>query len=338
MKTNSPHSRPASPLTPSISPPTLLGETRRIIRLRQLSQNTEKQYLGWIRRFLRFHNRRHPREVGSSGVEQFLSHLANDRKVAPATQNQALNALIFLYRNVLAIDLGQMNNITWAKVRKSVPVVLTPNEVSAILDQLRFSRLKWLIASLLYGTGMRLIECLRLHIEDINFDRQTITIRNSKGHSDRIVPLPRSLVASVRTQLKYSDSVYSRDQFESELRTITKGRRAKHPPQFLFPSYFRNVDSPSGELARRHLYEGLMQDALSGAVARTGIKKRVSCHTLRHSFATHLLESGMNIREIQQLLGHSSLRSTMIYTHITEAHISRVISPLDSLLPKENFD
>lgn len=335
MKTNSSNSRPASSC---IAPPTLLGETRRIIRLRQLSQNTEKQYLGWIRRFLRFHNRRHPREVGSSGVEQFLSHLANDRKVAPATQNQALNALIFLYRNVLTIDLGKMNNITWAKVHKKVPVVLTTNEVSAILDQLQYSRLKWLIASLLYGTGMRLIECLRLHVEDINFDRQTITIRNSKGHSDRIVPLPRSLVGPVRTQLKYSCSVYSRDQLESELRTTTKGRRTKHPPQFLFPSYFRNVDSPGRELTRRHLYEGLMQDALSGAVARTGIKKRVSCHTFRHSFATHLLESGTNIREIQQLLGHSSLRSTMVYTHITKAHISRVTSPLDALLAKENSD
>lgn len=317
----------------------LLDVARETIRLRHLSYYTEKQYIGWIRRFLRYHHGKHPREMNAEHVTAFLSDLAVQRQVAPSTQNQALNALVFLFREVLSMDLGVFKNVTWAKERQHIPVVLTRQEVQGVLNQLSRNSQKWLIASLLYGTGMRLIECLRLRVKDVDFEKNIITVRDAKGEKDRVVPLPRKLTPFLRTQLDRVKKIFEQDRNEGFGKvSLPYALDRKYPNaatqwtwQYVFPSYNRSIDPRSGLEKRHHLYDSYMQEAVAAAVQRAGVVKKVNCHTFRHSFATHLLEAGEDIRTIQTLLGHNQLKTTMIYTHVADERWLRLTSPFDSL-------
>lgn len=318
---------------------TLLQVVREKLRLRHLSRYTEKQYIGWIKRYLRFHKKQHPRIVGEQGVVKYLTYLAVEKKVAPSTQNQALNALVFLYREVLNIEISKMKDISWAKENRNIPVVMTRAEVIQVLNELSWHPVKWLIASLLYGTGMRLIECLRLRIKDIDFDQSSITIHDGKGQKDRVVPLPNSLVPSIKEQMKKAHAIWKRDISEGFGRaSLPFALQKKYPKidetwkwQYVFPSHNRSKDPESGDIKRHHMYDSYMQDAIAGAVERCNIQKHINCHAFRHSFATHLLESGTDIRTIQVLLGHSDLKTTMIYTHVAKERWKHLKNPLDEL-------
>ena len=305
------------------------------MRTRHLSLRTEQAYLQWLRRYVAFHNRRHPRELGASEVEQFLTHLAVHRKVSAATQNQALQALLFLYRHVLEIDLPWLGNVTRASRPKRLPVVLNRAEVRALLSQLEGT--PWLIASLLYGSGMRLMEALRLRVKDLALDRGELIVREAKGGKDRVTMLPATLENAVRGHLGRL-----REWFEEERRmqrpgvSLPRALARKYPDagtswgwQYLFPAAGLCRDPYSRQWVRHHLHEKRIQRAVQGAVLKAGLTQPASCHTLRHSFATHLLEDGYDIRTVQELLGHSDLKTTMIYTHVMGKGAKGVRSPLD---------
>jgi integron integrase len=313
----------------------LLAVSSQKMRTRHLSLRTEQAYLQWLRRFVDFHGRKHPREVGAVGVEQFLTHLAVERKVSAATQNQALQALLFVYRHVLEIDLPWLDGITRASQPKRLPVVLTRQEVHALLSQLQGSA--WLVASLLYGGGLRLTEGLRLRVKDLAVDRGELIVRESKGGKDRVTTLPGTLEEAVRAHL-----TRLRGWFEEERRVGRPGvslpfaLARKYPYastqwgwQYLFPSAGLCVDRELRLSVRHHMHEKNIQRAVQGAVRRAGISKPASCHTLRHCFATHLLEDGYDIRTVQELLGHADLKTTMIYTHVMAKGANGVRSPLD---------
>ncbi len=296
-------------------PPKLLEQYRERLRVKHYSLRTEEAYLHWVRRFIYFHAKRHPREMGGPEVESFLSHLATEGRVAPSTQNQALAALLFLYREVLQKDLPWMDGVVRAKRTAHVPVVLTENEVRALLAQLDGTR--WLAASLLYATGMRLLEGLRLRVKDADFERREITVRDGKGGRDRRTMLSERLIEPLRSHLarKYPHA----------------GR--SWPWQYVFPSGSRSTDPLDGVVRRHHLDEKVVQRAVSEAARKAGIAKPVSPHILRHSFATHLLEGGYDIRTVQELLGHKDVSTTMIYTHVLNKGGRGVKSPLDRLEP-----
>jgi integron integrase len=302
-----------------------------------MSRFTEKGYIGWILRFIEFHGGKHPATLSSQCVYAFLSFLADSENVAASTQNQALNALVFLYREVLQIDLGKLEAIRWAKKPASLPVVLSPSEVTSILTDLK--GVKRVIASLLYGTGMRLTEALKLRVKDIDFQLGIIFIRDAKGGKDRTVPLPKGLREALQAQLLYAKKLHELD--------LADGLGAVHLPhalerkypnankqwcwQYVFPSHKRSVNPRSKRIGRHHLYNDIMQSALSLAVKNAGITKKVNCHTFRHSAATHWLNSGVDIRTVQELLGHNDVKTTMIYTHVAEESARRVASPLDAI-------
>jgi integron integrase len=307
------------------------------MRLRHYSIRTEDAYVQWIRRFIRFSGGRHPREMGSEEIIAFLSHLAIEGKVAAATQNQALNAISFLYRRVLDRELGDLGSMVRAKKRRHLPVVLTRSEVIELLS--RLDGVHRLAAGLMYGAGLRLMETVRLRVKDLDLERRELVIRNGKGGRDRVTVLPARLVGPMRGQLVHARALHRADLAEGfgsvflpdALARKYRGADREWPWQYAFPAAARSRDPRSGAMRRHHLGEGAVQRAVKRAAREAGLVKRASCHSLRHSFATHLLESGYDIRTVQQLLGHRSVTTTMVYTHVLNRGGLAVQSPLDQV-------
>ena len=329
-------------MTPSVLPentsaPKLLDQVRARIRVKHYSIRTEAQYVNWIKRFIFFHGKRHPRDMGAPEVEAFLSDLAVAGGVAASTQNQALSALLFLYREVLEIQLPWLDNVTRAKPSKRLPVVLTPAEVRAVLD--RMDGVYALMGKLLYGTGMRLMECVRLRVKDVDFGRNEILIREGKGAKDRVTMLPAALATPLVEHLARRRTIFDDDRAAGRAEAWLPDALAKKYPnaatewgwQFVFCSGSHSADPRSGVLRRHHIDEKLLQRAMKKAVTAARLAKPATPHTLRHSFATHLLESGQDIRTVQELLGHSDVSTTMIYTHVLNKGGRGVTSPLDRL-------
>ena len=332
------HNATTQPDTPAVSAkPRLLDQMREIIRVKHYSLRTEKTYLGWVRQFIRWSGMRHPADMGAAEVEAFLSMLANQRDVSGSTQNQALAALLFLYKQVLGIDLPWLEGITRAKKPARLPVVLTQAEVATIIGH--NSGTSGLIIRLLYGTGMRLMEALRLRVKDIEFASNIILVRGGKGDKDRVVPLPASLVQALRDQItarrKMHDIDLARGMVDVELPHALWRKYPNAPKewawQYVFAAADYSADPRTGVIRRHHIHEKTIQRAMRAAVIASGIHKPASCHTLRHSFATHLLEHGTDIRTIQQLLGHSDVSTTMIYTHVINKGAAGALSPLDRI-------
>jgi len=312
------------------------------LRVRHYSVRTEKAYCAWIRRFIIYHDKRHPNELGAREVQQFLDHLARDRGVSASTQNQALAALVFLYNDVLAVRLEKQLTLVRAQRPERIPVVLTPSEVTTLLAELRGPPL--LMASLLYGAGLRLLECARLRIKDVDFERHEIRVRDGKGQKDRIVPLPAALTSSLRDHIRQVERQHQDDlrngagcvELPGSLRVKFPNAPREWPWQWLFPATRKYLDPKTSETRRHHRHETAVQRAVRQAALTARLTKRVSCHTLRHSFATHLLESGYDIRTIQELLGHRDVATTMIYTHVLNRGALGVRSPLDALPKTQN--
>ena len=313
----------------------LLERVRRQIRLLHYSIRTEEAYVSHVKRFILFHRKRHPSEMGADEIRQYVSHLANEGRVSASTQNQALSALLFLYREVLGSDLPFIDGIERAKRPVRLPVVLTRVEVERVLASL--SGTHHLMAGLLYGSGLRLMECVRLRVKDVDFGYSQITVRDGKGEKDRRTVLPRQLIAPLREHLARVRQMHEQDLWKSYGRVyLPYALERKYPNaaaewawQWVFPATKLSVDPRSGEVRRHHAAEDLLQKAVKRAVAQAGVAKRASCHTLRHSFATHLLETGYDIRTVQELLGHSDVSTTMIYTHVLNKGGRGVRSPLD---------
>lgn len=315
--------------------PRLLDQVRERMRRLGMARRSEEAYVGWIRRFILAQGKRHPRDMGAAEVEHFLTTLAVHRQVAASTQNQALAALLFLYKQVLGIELLWMDDIRRAKKPQRLPVVLTRGEVHALLDSL--AGVTWLMASLLYGTGIRLMECLRLRVKDVDFDRREITVRHGKGGKDRRTVLPLVLVEPLRTQLAEAQRIHQRDLaagfgrvwMPDALARKYVGANAEWSWQYVFPSASRSADPRDGTVRRHHLDESVLQRAVKSARIRAGIVKPATCHTLRHSFATHLIEDGYDLRTVQELLGHKDVTTTQIYVHVLNRGGQGVLSPLD---------
>ena len=315
-----------------------LNKVREAIRVRHYSIRTEQCYVDWIKRFIYFHGKRHPSEMGEPEVAAFLSHLAVKRDVAPSTQNQALNALVFLYKAVLDRPLGEFNGVVRAKKAQKLPVVLTQPEVRSVLSQLEVPY--WLCACLMYGSGLRLMECLRLRVSHLDFTHRAIYVMDGKGAKNRIVTLPDDLIVPLQTHLGQVNTVHRKDVADGFGEVYLPHALARKYPnaarefgwQYVFPASRRAVDPRSGVIRRHHLDEKAVQRAVKYAVRLAGIIKPASCHSLRHSFATHLLERGMDIRTVQEQLGHSDVRTTQIYTHVLQRGGRGVISPLSGVL------
>lgn len=317
--------------------PRLLDQVRGKIRLKHYSIRTEQAYLDWIKRFICHFGKRHPNEMGAREVEVFLTWLAVEGRVAVSTQNQAKSALLFLYREVLGADLPWLENVEQAKTPKRLPVVLTQAEVQALLSGL--SGTHWLVAGLLYGAGMRLMEALRLRVKDVELSRKEILIRDGKGAKDRLTMLPSVLVNPLKAHLLKVKALHEQDVAEGFGEVyLPHALDRKYPNaarewgwQYVFPSGNRAVDPRSGVVRRQHVQDQSVQRAVKQAVRDAGLVKPATPHTLRHSFATHLLEGGYDIRTVQELLGHSDVSTTMIYTHVLNRGGKGVQSPLDSL-------
>jgi integron integrase len=331
--------KPGAPLLTSTR---LLDQVSERIRYMHYSLKTEKAYLYWVRFFIRWSATQpggmcHPRDMGVADVEAFLSMMANERKVSASTHNQALSALLFLYREVLNIDLPWLNNIGRPHQTKRIPTVLTKDEVAGLLAQM--DGITALLARLLYGTGMRLMEGMRLRVKDVEFDRHVVIVREAKGGKDRVVMLPRSLVPALRLQMLAARAVWEADrQAQRGGVEVPHALDVKYAKVgytwgwfWLFPSPTLSIDPRSGVERRHHLFEERLQRALKVAVPKAGIHKPVSVHTLRYSFATHLLQAGTDIRTVQELLGHSDVSTTMIYTHVLKVAAGGTASPLDAL-------
>lgn len=315
--------------------PRLLDQVRDAIRRRHYSYRTEETYVHWIRRFIYFHGKRHPAEMGEAEVTAFLNDLARERRVAAATQNQALAAVLFLYREVLGRQLGWLEGLEWAKRPARMPAALTMSEAQRLLARLHGT--KWLMGSLLYGAGLRLRECLKLRVKDVDFEYRQILVRDGKGAKDRVTVLPAAVIDPLRDHLVRVKALHESDLAagygEVEL---PDALRRKYPRaayewswKFVFPSHRLSRDPRSGALRRHHVYENYLIRGVKQAAREAGLTKHVSCHTLRHSFATHLLENGYDIRTVQELLGHSDVSTTMIYTHVLNKGGRGVKSPLD---------
>ena len=320
---------------PSGKPVRLLDQIRAAVRVRHYSVRTEQAYVAWARRFVLANGRRHPRDLGGREVEAFLTRLAVDHNVAAGTQNQALSALLFMYRDVLGIKLPWMESVVRAKRPRRIPVVLSRDEVARLLAVLDGQ--VWLMAALLYGTGMRLLECVRLRVKDVDFGRNEILVRDGKGGKDRRVPLPQRLRVPLAYAVERVRVLHAHDLAEGIGEAWLPHALARKYPnagyalgwQYVFPSQRRSTDPRSGRLRRHHVDESVLQRAVKRAREQAGIVKPASCHTLRHSFATHLLESGADIRTVQELLGHKDVATTQIYTHVLHRGAGGVLSPLD---------
>lgn len=314
----------------------LLNQVREVMRTRHYSLQTEKIYIYWIKKYIFFHNVRHPKEMGTGEVSRFLTHLAVEEKVSAKTQNQAMFALLFLYKEVLQSELDYLGGtFTSAKRSERVPVVLTREEVKRVLENLK--GVNWMMANLLYGAGLRLKECLRLRVKDVDFGYKQITVRDGKGAKDRFTVLPEKLVEPLSAHLKKT-----RLQHENDLRAgfgkawMPTALDRKYPNaasewkwQYVFPSPKLSRDPRANRVGRHHLSESGLQKSLKIALDKAGVEKTASCHSLRHSFATHLLQNGQDIRTIQELLGHKEITTTMIYTHVLETNRLGVKSPVD---------
>ena len=315
-----------------------LRRVRDTLRTRHYSLRTEETYVQWIKRFIFFHGKRHPAEMGEREVGAFLTHLAVKLEVAPATQNQALNALVFLYKVVLERPLGECVGVVRAKGKARLPVVLTPEEVAAVLTRLKGQY--WLIACLQYGSGLRLLESVRLRVKDLDFERRAVYVRDGKGGKDRVVTLADELIVSLQRHLEARRTTFERDVAEGlggvylpyALARKYPGAESDWGWQYVFVSGQISTDPRSGRRRRHHLDESLVQRAVKHAVRDAGLHKPASCHTLRHSFATHLLERGADIRTVQEQLGHAAVRTTQIYTHVIQRGGRAVRSPLAGVL------
>jgi integron integrase len=319
----------------SPKPPRLLEQLRDGIRRRHYSMRTEETYVHWVKRFIYFSGKRHPAELGAAEVTAFLNYLVRERDVAAATQNQALSALLFLYKEVLGQTLPWLDELERARRPARVPSVLTREEVQALLSRMQGA--KWLMASLLYGAGLRLRECLKLRVKDIDFGYRQIVVRDGKGAKDRVTLLPVAVLEPLKGHLRYAKDLHQRDlaagygDVELPNALARKYPRAQYEWgwKFVFPSHKLSTDPRTGVVRRHHVYENYVVRGVARAVRAAGIAKHVTCHTLRHSFATHLLEAGYDIRTVQELLGHADVSTTMIYTHVLNKGGRGVKSPLD---------
>jgi integron integrase len=338
---------PSAALTPPPEPPKprLLDQVRAAIRARHYSRRTEKSYIGWIRRFIFFHKKRHPLEMGKKEVSAYLTHLATARNVSASTQTQALSALLFLYRHVLSKELGEMKEIVRAKPTRRLPIVLSPEEVYRLMREL--DGLNRLLAMLLYGSGMRLMESMRLRVKDIDFEMNQIVVRAGKGDKDRVTILPGVIREDLRKQIERARRLHERDiaggagwvelPMAIENKWPTAAREIGW--QWVFPATRTYVDTATARRRRHHIHETVLQRAIKEASRRARIDKPVSCHTLRHTFATDLLGHGYDIRTVQELLGHTDVSTTMIYTHVLKRGAAGVRSPADGLyLPRDLRD
>ena len=318
--------------------PKLITQVRNKIRSRHYALQTEKAYVYWTKKFIYFNNVRHPKEMGYMEVNNFLSHLAIHNNVSPATQNQALNALLFLYNQVLEQPLGETINAVRAKRQQNIPVVLSASEVSLLLSLL--NGLPKLIASLCYGSGLRKMECHRLRIKDIDFDRKQITVRQGKNNKDRRVPLPLSCIPELKIQIDFVKELHKKDQLENLPGVeLPYAIDRKYPSagtslawQWVFPSLRVSTDPRTLIKRRHHVHPSVLSKHLKEAVKKSQITKHITVHVLRHSFATHLLESGADIRTVQELLGHSDIKTTQIYTHVLGRNPNGSLSPLDRIV------
>jgi len=319
-------------------PPKLLDQVRSAIRLKHYSYRTEQAYVLWITQYILFHNKRHPKDMNETEIKQFLNHLAVNRNVAASTQNQALCAIVFLYKHVLNINLGEFGQITWAKRSKRLPVVFTRSEVKRILDEL--TGIYKLMVMLLYGAGLRLNECLDLRIKDVDFEYRQVIVRDGKGGKDRVTLLPESVIELLQKQVDRVIKIHEKDILDGYNSVyLPYALERKYPSagkqpgwHFLFPAKDVSTDPRTGIVRRHHLHESVLQRAVKEAIRKAGIYKHGGCHTFRHSFATHLLENGYDIRTIQELMGHSNVQTTMIYTHVMNKGGLGVQSPADDIL------
>jgi integron integrase len=328
-----------NPVVTPVDPPRkskkLLEQTRDVLRLKHYSLRTERSYCDWIERFIRFHNLRHPKEMGAGEISEFLTHLARVGNVAAATQNQALSAILFLYQQVLKQEVSWIEDVERAKRPKRIPVVLTRDEVHKVFAHLHGT--SRLMAGLLYGSGLRLMESVRLRVKDIDFGYARVTVRDGKGAKDRITMLPVNLAASLERHLSKVKAQHEQDledgfgevYLPDALERKYRGAARSWNWQFVFPSARLSMDPRSEVRRRHHVDENVLQVAVKKAVRASGISKPATCHTLRHSFATHLLENGYDIRTVQELLGHKDVSTTMIYTHVLNRPGIGVKSPLD---------
>ncbi len=317
--------------------PKLLERVGTEIQTRHYSSKTERTYVSWVKQYILFHNKTHPEELSEKDVNQFLSHLATKKHVSASTQNQALSAILFLYKNVLHKELGDFGNVIRAKRSKKIPVVFTKEEVKNILTHLKSE--KQLMASLLYGSGLRLTECLRLRVKDVDFENKQIIVRDGKGEKDRVTLLSEKIVPHLKRHISKVKKIYNADK-ENGIGTtnIPYALERKYPSiakewhwAYVFPSTKHAVDKETGELKRHHLNESVLQRAVKKAIKIAKVEKHGGCHTFRHSFATHILENGYDIRTIQELLGHKKLETTMVYTHVMNKGPMGVKSPGDTL-------
>ncbi|MEO8436007.1 MAG: integron integrase [Pyrinomonadaceae bacterium] len=313
----------------------LLDQVRDVARLRHLSLRTEESYRAWIKRFILFHGKRHPRDLDAEAVRAYLTHLAVEGNVAASTQNQAFNALIFLYRQVLKVEPPRIEGVERARQSKNLPVVFTKEEANSVIAHLKGDHR--LIASVLYGSGLRIMEAVRLRVKDIDFSRNEITVRDGKGENDRLTMLPQSLKPALAVQVEAVRRLHEED-LKRDLGEVylpyALERKYKNAAkdflwQYLFPADKHSIDPRSGKERRHHASEQNVQRAVKTALRAAGVKKNGSCHAFRHSFATHLLENGYDIRTVQELLGHKDVRTTMIYTHVLNKGGRGVQSPLD---------
>ncbi len=318
----------------------LMDQVRQVLRYHHYAYRTEQTYCQWIVRFIRFFDAKiHPRDMGKEEIESFLSHLATKGNVAAATQRQALNAIIFLYKQVLALPVDELLEHIRARRQRRPPMVFSQGEVQKVLDQMSGTDL--LMAQVLYGGGLRLTECLRLRIQDLDFERNLIYVRDGKGGKDRTTIFPSSIKGALKRQTEKVRQLHERDLADDYGAVYLPHALAKKYPnaanefgwQYLFPSRDRSTDPRTGEVRRHHVLESGLQKAVKIAVTRAGIFKKSGCHTFRHSFATHLLENGVNIRVVQELMGHADVKTTEIYTHVMAKDINAVASPLDALGP-----
>ncbi len=328
------------PAVSSESKPKLLDQVRHVLQLKHMSYRTEEAYVQWMKRFIVFHHKRHPSTMGAAEIRAFLTHLAVDSKVAASTQNVALQALLFLYRQVLKQPLAEVEDFERAKAPGRIPSVLTQEEVAQVLGQLHGT--PRLMASLLYGAGLRLMECVRLRVKDLDFPSAQITVHDGKGAHDRVTVLPQTLIEPLQRQLATTRARHEEDLAEGYGEVYLPYAFDRKDPgaatswawQYVFPASQRSLDPRAGKERRHHVSESVLQKAVKQAIRRAGIAKRGSCHTLRHSFATHLLEEGSDIRTVQELLGHKDVTTTMIYTHVLQRGGRGVRSPLDRQLTR----
>jgi len=317
--------------------PKLMDQLREALRLRHYSYKTEQSYVQWVKRFILFHKKRHPAEMGEQEIRQFLNHLAVNKHVSASTQNQALCGIIFLYKKVLGREPGEFGDVIWAKKPLRLPVVLTRQEVRSILEKV--SGICKLIISLLYGSGLRLNECLQLRVKDVDFENSMIIVRDAKGDKDRSTILAENLKIPLQTQIEKVRKLHEMDLAEGYGRVVLPyAIERKYPNcakefgwQYIFPADFLSLDPRSRIKRRHHIGEWMIQKAIREGKVQVGITKHISAHTFRHSFATHLLESGYDIRTIQELLGHKNVKTTMIYTHVLKHGGHYVKSPADEI-------